>query len=133
MRIIACMGLALAAGVLLVGAGCGGDDKPSYCSNVSDLKSSVDDLKNYDLSSGISGLSSELSTIESQAKTAVSSAKQDFPSETSAVDSSISTLKTGIEQLPSSPSPQQVAGLAPDVQGVVKSVEDFKSATDSKC
>ena len=133
MRIIALIGLALTAGVLLAGAGCGGDDKPSYCSDVSDLQSSVEDLKNFDLSSGVSGLSSELSTIESQATTAVSSAKQDFPSETSAVDSSISTLKSGVEELPSSPSPQQVLGLAPDVAGVVKSVQDFQSATSSKC
>jgi hypothetical protein len=132
-RIIAFMGLALTVGVLLAGAGCGGDDKPSYCSDVSDLKSSVDDLENYDLSSGVSGLSSELSTIESQAKTAVSAAKQDFPSETSAVDSSISTLKSAVQELPSSPSSQQVLGLAPDVAGVVKSVQDFQSATNSKC
>ena len=131
MRIIPLIGLALTAGVLLVA--CGGDDKPSYCSDVSDLQSSVKDLQNYNLSSGVSGLSSQLTTIESDAKVAVSAAKQDFPSETSAVESSISTLKTGVEDLPSSPSPQQVLALAPDVQGVVKSVQDFQNATESKC
>ena len=75
MRIIAFIGLALTAGVLLVGAGCGGDDKPSYCSNVSDLQSSVDDLKNYDLSSGVSGLTPVLTAIESDARALISAVK----------------------------------------------------------
>ena len=43
--------LALAAAVLAA-AGCGGGGKPEYCSNVSDLQQSVDDLKNVQLKSG---------------------------------------------------------------------------------
>ena len=37
------------AAAALVAAACEGDDKPAYCSNVSDLQQSVDDLKNVQL------------------------------------------------------------------------------------
>ncbi len=47
-RMALIVSLALAAGALMV-AGCGGDDKPDYCSNVSDLQQSVDDLKSVHL------------------------------------------------------------------------------------
>ena len=43
--------LALAATASLT-AGCGDDDKPDYCSDVSDLQQSVDDLKGVPLESG---------------------------------------------------------------------------------
>ena len=47
-RMALIVSLALAAGALMV-AGCGGDDKPDYCSDVSDLQSSVDELESVDL------------------------------------------------------------------------------------
>jgi hypothetical protein len=58
--------LAIAA---LVAAGCGGDDKPAYCSDVSDLQQSVDDLKNVRLteSGALSTLQTDLQTVQSNA------------------------------------------------------------------
>ena len=76
--------LALVAAAL-VAAGCGGSDKPAYCSDVSDLQQSVDDLKGVKLESGaLSTLQTDVKNVQSSADAVVSSAKQDFPSQTSA-------------------------------------------------
>ena len=124
--------LAVAA---LVGAGCGGDDAPAYCENVADLKVSVDDVKNVELgeSDALSTLQTELPQIRSDANAVVSSAKEDFPSETSALKSSVSKVSTTIEQLPASPTAQQLAPLAQEISSVVTAAQDLDSATSSAC
>ena len=72
--------------LLLALGGCGSnDDKPAFCSNVSDLQSSVSDLKDVQLnSSAVSTVQTDLQKIQTNADAVVSSAKEDFPNETSA-------------------------------------------------
>ena len=124
--------LAIAA---LVAAGCGGDDKPAYCSDVSDLQQSVGDLKNVQLSESgaLSTLQTDLQKVQSDANAVVSSAKQDFPSQTSALTSSASTVSTTIKQLPASPTAQQLAPVAHEISSVVTAAKDLDSATSSAC
>jgi hypothetical protein len=129
MRILA-VAMATAA---LVAAGCG-SSKPAYCSNVSDLQQSVDNLKSVQLQSGaLSTLQTDLQTVQSNANAVVSSAKADFPSQTSALESSVSSLSTTVKKLPSSPTAQQLLPLAPEISGVVTAAQDFSSATSSAC
>ena len=101
-RMTLIVSMALAAGALMV-AGCGGDDKPDYCSDVSDLQSSVDELKSVDLggTDTLSTVQTDVEAIQSDSNAVVSSAKPDFPHETSALDSSLSTLSTSY-RLPTS-------------------------------
>jgi outer membrane murein-binding lipoprotein Lpp len=132
-RITLIVSLALAAAALIV-AGCGSDDKPEYCSNVSDLQSSVDDLKSVDLgSTSLSTVQTDLEAIQSNADTVVSSAKADFPDQTSALESSVSTLSTSVKALPASPTPEQLLALAPQIASVVTAGDDLQSATSSAC
>lgn len=122
--------LALAAvAALVVAPGCG-SSKPGYCSDRSDLESSVQGLTDV---RSVSALQSQLKQIESDAKALVASAKSDFPSETSAIDSSISTLASALDALPASPSTGQLAALLPDAQAVVSAVSAFDDATSSQC
>ena len=125
--------LALAAAGLIA-AGCGDSDKPAYCSNESDLQQSVTDLGSIQLESGaLSTLQADLQEVQSNANAVVSSAKADFPSETSAVESSVSSLSTAIQKLPSSPTPQQLAGLVPKINSTVTAAQGLQSATSSAC
>jgi hypothetical protein len=122
------------AAAALVAAGCGGSDKPAYCSNVSDLQQSVDDVKGVKLESGtVSTLQTDLKKVQSNADAVVSSAKQDFPSETGALKSSVSSLSTAVNQLPASPTAKQLAPLVPMVSSVVTAAKGLKSATSSAC
>jgi outer membrane murein-binding lipoprotein Lpp len=127
------LSVALAAAALVV-AGCGSDSKPEYCSNVSDLKSSVDSLGAIQLNtSTLSTLQTDVQTVASDAQAVVTSAKEDFPSETSALDSSFSSISTSVKQLPPSPTPEQLLSLAPEISAAVTAAKDFESATSSAC
>ncbi|MBK5109888.1 MAG: hypothetical protein JJE10_00815 [Thermoleophilia bacterium] len=121
-------------GASLFAAGCGSDDKPEFCSDVSALQDSVDELTNIQLESGVlTKLESDLQTVETNAKAVDSSAKQDFPSETSALDSSVSKLANSIQKLPESPSTQQLVALAPQISAVGDAWNEFSDATESAC
>jgi hypothetical protein len=123
------LAIILAVAALLATA-CGGSSKPKFCSTASSLKKSVSSLS---VSGGLSSVKSQLHTIQSQAKTLVSSAKSDFPDQTTAIDNAVSKLGTDIKQIPSSPTPQQLTAVASDVKSLVTSVNDFASASKSKC
>ena len=123
------------AAAALVAAGCGDSDKPAYCSNVSDLQESVDAVKNVQLtdSGSLSTLQTALKDVQSDADAVVSSAKEDFPTETSALTSSVSSLSTAVEQVPPSPTAQQLAPLALLVSNVATAATGLESATKSAC
>jgi hypothetical protein len=133
LHVLLTLAVALAAAALVAG-GCGGDDKPEYCSNVSDLQQSVDDLKSVQPDSAIvSTLQTDVQKVQSNANAVVSSAKQDFPSQTAALQSSVSSLSTEIKQLPPSPTPQQLFALTLPVNSVVTAAQGLSSATSSAC
>jgi hypothetical protein len=114
------------AGVVAVLSGCG-SSKPSYCDDRSNLESSVKGLTSVDLrSGGVSALQSQLTKIESDANAVVASAKGDFPSETDALKSSVSSLKSAVEQ-------GQIPAAIAGVQSVASAAKSFTDATSSKC
>ena len=133
-RMTLIVSLALAAGAVMV-AGCGGDDKPDYCSDVSDLQSSVDELKSVDLggTDTLSTVQTDVEAIQSDSNAVVSSAKADFPDETSALESSVSTLSTSVKKLPASATAEQLLALAPQIASTVSAADNLKSATSSAC
>ena len=112
---------------------CGGGSKPGYCSDRSQLESSIKDLASFNPSQGLSGLQSQLRTIQSNANALVASARADFPSQTSAIKTSIDAFASDIRALPSSPSAGQIASLASDASSVVSAVRGFADATKSAC
>ena len=116
----------------LLATGCG-DSKPSYCSKADQLEVAVKDLSDSDLSKGLTSVTSAASKVETSATAAVNAAKTDFPTETGRIESSVSTLKTAVDQLPRSPSASQIATLALDIRSVVSAVNGFVSQTKKKC
>ena len=123
--------VAVAAGL----SACGGSSKPSYCDKTADLKKSVQDLGSVNVvQSGTNALTSALSSVQSNASAVVNSAKSDFPDQTAAITSSIDALKKSAQSLASSPTqPAVIAQVPGQVSAVVKSIQDFSSASSSKC
>jgi hypothetical protein len=123
----------LAAAVAV--AGCGGSSKPGYCSDRSKLEQSVKDVDSSKVlqKGGIKNLQGQLQAIETNAGALVSSAKGDFPAETNAIQTSVANMKASVQQLPDSPTPQQLAAVAKNAKGVVTSVQGFVKASGSKC
>jgi hypothetical protein len=123
--------LALSATAL---AACGGSSKPSYCSSVSNLESSIKALPSTNVvQTGLNGLESAVSKVQSDAQTAINDAKGDFPSETSALKSSVTTLSATVKGAVSSPSVSTIAQIPGQVSSVVTAANNFQSATKSNC
>jgi hypothetical protein len=133
----ATVALTLAAGAGVVAlAGCSSSSSsgpPSYCAARTNLENSIKGLTSLNASSGVSGLKSQVTAIENNAGKLVDAAKGDFPSQTSAITSSVNTLKTSVAALSSSPSAAQIATVTKDAGNVVSSVATFMSASSSKC
>jgi hypothetical protein len=119
--------------LLLLASACG-SSKPDYCSNVSDLEGSVEELGNVKLESGaLETVRKDLAEVRGNANAVVSSAKSDFPNETSALESAVAKLATEVERLPPSPTAHQLVALGAAVQSTVTATEDFSNATESAC
>jgi hypothetical protein len=125
--------LAIAFPVIVLAA-CGGSSKPSYCSSVSNLESSIKALPSTNIvQTGLNGLETAVSKVQSDAQTAVNAAKSDFPTETSALESSVTTLSATVKGAVSSPSVSTIAQIPGQVSAVVTAANNFQSATKSKC
>jgi hypothetical protein len=112
-------------------AGCG---KPQYCSDVGNLKKSVDDLSGVELERGsLPTLRTELQQVRGDAQAAVSAAKQDFPTETRALESSLASASAAIGALPASPTREQLLGAGGELRGVANAARDLSGATQSAC
>lgn len=120
----------LAALALVVALGACGSSKPSYCSKVSDLKKSVQDLGN---AKNVSELKTGLQKVGNQADAAVSAAKSDFPDQTAGVSSSVKTLESTVQGLSSSPSASELTTVAKQGAAAVNAFKNLANATKSKC
>ena len=128
------LGVALLAVLTTVAIGCGSSDQPAYCSNVSSLESSVGDLKDLQLESGVlSTLQADLAAVKGNADAVVSSAKADFPDETGALADSVQSLSSSVEALPASPTAKQLAPIALEVSSTVNAAQALSDATSSAC
>jgi hypothetical protein len=122
------------AALALSASGCGGSSKPDYCSKVSDLQGSVDELSNVKPESGaLETVQVDFKEIETDAEEVVSSAKSGFPSETSALKSAISGLSAGIGQLAATPTAQELVALTSQIEGTERAAKELASATQSAC
>lgn len=128
-----CALLAAVAVSAAIVTGCS-DDKPQYCSDVSSLEDSVNQLTSIEINSEVvDTVQSDLETVRSDAEAVVASAQSDFPTETSELEDSVDRAVTAVEDLPSSPSAADVAALAADVVAVGNAATSFQDATSSAC
>ena len=122
------------ATIAMAAAGCGGDDQPSYCSDLDELRQSVEELSQVNvIEGGTSSLTTALERVETAARSTVDSARSDFPDEADAISDSVSALGSSAQQLAESPTPEQGTRVAGDLASVVNSVDDFADAARSDC
>lgn len=124
-----------AAALAVVVAGCGGSDKPGYCTARSNLEQSVKGLSDLKVleQGGLGALPDQFRKIEQQAKDLVAQAKSDFPAETSAIESSVNALVAAVKGLPDKAQPQQLAPLVADASAAVNALDRFLSKTEQEC
>ncbi|MFN8203586.1 MAG: hypothetical protein U0S48_13530 [Solirubrobacteraceae bacterium] len=128
-RVVAALGVVAATAAF---TGCG-SSKPAYCTDRSDLETTVKALPGFVTSRDLSGLLDQVATIEDNANTLVDSAKKDFPSQTEAITSSVQTLHDTVQALPADPTSSDFVQVGVDAAATVSAVRRFSQATSSDC
>ena len=101
---------------------------------MSDLKRSVQQIRHIDpLTTGSTSVVHTVNGIEKNTNAAITAAKSDFPQETQALSSSYATLKGTVTQVSARTSRANLTTLAVQAAAFANAVDDFKTATNSKC
>lgn len=89
------------------------EDKAAVCTSVDDLKSSVQKVKDVDVTSstGLSDLQSSLQSVEDDLANVKSDAKSEFDAQINKVESSYGALKTSAEAAKADPSAATVTAV----------------------
>jgi hypothetical protein len=131
--------LLLPAVVLVVcglAAGCSssGSSKPAYCTAAGQLKTSVHNLGDVNVSkNGLSSLQTALGKVQASATTFAADAKSAYPSQTTALKNSLSSLGTAVKSAKGQPPLTAAAAVVPSVTQVKTSASALESAVSGKC
>ena len=128
-------GLVLAAVLVLatLATGCS-SSKPAYCTDASQLKTSVDNLGNVNVAkNGLSSLKTALGKVQTNAKTFATDAKSAFPTQTTALKNSLSSLETAITSAQGQPPVTAAAAVASSVTQVKTAESNLQNAIKGKC
>lgn len=114
-------------------AACGGDSKPAFCDDRSQLEESIKAIPGLVGDADLSGLESQVQTVQDDATAVAESAQADFPSESEAVTNSVETLEKGINALPAKPSPAEYASVGLQAAAALSAIKKFNETTNAEC
>ena len=113
-------------------AGC--SSTPAYCTDASQLKTSVQNFGSVDVATnGLGSLPTALSSVQADAKTFATDAKSAFPSQTTALDSALSGMQTAITSAKGQPPATAAAAVAASVTQVKNSASNLQNAVSGNC
>ena len=112
-----------------------GDDTPAVCGSANQLKSSVEEVKDIDVTdtNGIDELKSQLETIDGDLDQLTNDAKQEFSSQVDAVTTTFEALKASVQAATENPSAETLAAAATAWSAFSTSVKTLISDVQSTC
>jgi hypothetical protein len=114
-------------------AGCG-SSTPAYCTAGSQLKTSVHDLGNVDVTkNGLGSMKTALGKVQASAKTFASEAKSAFAPQATALRNSLSGLQAAIKAAQGQPSLTAVQAIVSSLTQVKTSASSLQHAISGKC
>ena len=131
------LAIGAAVGTLLLGAalaGCG-DDTPAVCNSVDNLQTSVDNIKDIDVTSstGVEDLQSGLTTVESDLADVKTDAESEFSPQIDAVDTAFAKVKTSVDAAKADPTPKTLASVSSAVSAFNAALQTLTSDVQSTC
>lgn len=122
---------ACVAGALLTGCSSG---KPAVCTDVANLKASVQSIKDTDIkANGLSAISDELTKIKQQLQTLKTDAKQQYSTEISALSGALHTLNSDVDAAKADPTTTTLTTVASSAGAVVTAGNNLSSAVSGTC
>jgi uncharacterized phage infection (PIP) family protein YhgE len=115
-----------AVGVALLLGACG-SSKPAYCTDLNNLKQSVQALGNVNpVQNGVSSLTAALDKVKTDAQTLATSAKSELGPQVDAVEKALNDVEASLKQLSSSSTratalsnlPSQISALQTSLQNL---------------
>jgi hypothetical protein len=114
-------------------AGCG-SSTPAYCTAGSQLKTSIHDLGNVDVTkNGLGSLKTALGKVQADAKTFASEAKSAFAPQARALRNSLSGLQAALKAAQAQPSLAAVQAIVSSATQVKNSGSSLQKAISGKC
>jgi len=112
-----------------------GDDTPAVCASADQLKSSVDKVKDIDVTetNGIDELTSQLETIDGDLDQLVNDAKSEFSSQVDTVTTTFEALKFSVQAATADPSAETLAAAATAWSAFSAGVKTLISDVQSTC
>jgi hypothetical protein len=129
------IGLTVASLVLGMSAVACGDDEPAVCSSVDDLRSSIEDLREIDVTSSgaLETLESGLETVEGNISTVRSDAQEEFEPQVEAVETSLAELRSTVGDARSDPSATTLSEAVSALDGFRTDVDTLIEDIQSTC
>lgn len=122
---------ACVAGALFTGCSSG---KPAVCTDLANLKASVQSIKNTDFkANGLTAISDELTKIRQQLQTLKNDAKQQYSTEISALSSALHTLNSDVDAARADPTTATLTTVASSAGAVVTAGKNLSSAVSGTC
>ena len=111
------------------------EDEPAVCGSVDDLKASVDDVKEIDVtaSDDLTDLQSALTAVENDFAEVKADAKSEFAAPVDAVQTSLTALKTSVQQAQSAPAADTLAAAASALSAFGTEVQTLIDDVQSTC
>lgn len=111
-----------------------GSSKPPVCSSIDSLKSSVNQLKNTNVSStGLSEVKNELAAIRTDLQHVARDAKSQYSAQVNTVKSSLSALQSAIATAKNSPSANTITQAGKAMSTLAGDVSKLVSDVSSTC
>ncbi len=116
----------------LSGLAAGCSSTPTYCTDASQLKTSVQNPGSVDVATnGLGSLPTALSSVQADAN--ATDAKSAFPSQTTALDSALSGLQSAITSAKGQHPATAAAAVASSVTQVKNSASNLQNAVSGNC
>jgi hypothetical protein len=124
--------LTLVLGASLVA--CGGGDQAPVCDSAENLKTSVENLKDVNVTAnGLSALESQLTTIKADLRDLKDDVTSEFSAQITAIDTSYSALKASADTARSDPSVPNLAAVASAVSALGADARQLVDDVGSTC
>jgi hypothetical protein len=124
--------LAIVVGASVLAA-CGGD-QPAVCDDVATLQSSVDNLKDVQVSeNGVNALTSQLTQIKQDLQQLGTSAEAEFGDDVSKVETAFTSLQSSVAAAKSERTAASLSAVGAAIEGVGASLTAMKEAVSGTC
>lgn len=127
--------IALTTAALLPGCG---SSKPAYCTQVTNFESSINALKQVEVSpSSLSAIATDVQKVGTRSKELVAAVRTEFAPQINSMKGSVAAIEATLKELTSAPGSSTlthaVTAIPSQIEALKRSADEIQEVTKSKC